>query len=170
MAPRAPTDTWNLWHEAHIDPLFQSLIDAHVALSGVNPDRVYLLGYSAGGDVVWQLAPRMADRFASAAMMAGHPNESSVLGLRNLPFAVFVGGNDAAYNRNTVVAGRAAELGRLAAADPGGTGHRRARKDRGGMRGADHHPHRPGAGSDRPAPFRCPAGSRPPSDRAGQRA
>lgn len=123
VAPRAPTDTWNLWHEAHIDPLFQSLIDAHVALSGVNPDRVYLMGYSAGGDGVWQLAPRMADRFAAAAMMAGHPNESSVLGLRNLPFAVFVGGDDAAYNRNTVVAERAAELGRLAAADPGGYLH-----------------------------------------------
>ncbi|MFN0066536.1 MAG: transglutaminase-like domain-containing protein, partial [Limisphaerales bacterium] len=29
LAPRAPTDTWNLWHEAHIDPLFQRLIDGH---------------------------------------------------------------------------------------------------------------------------------------------
>jgi len=123
VAPRAPTDTWNLWHEAHIDPLFQQLIESYVALRGVNPDRVYLLGYSAGGDGVWQLAPRMADRFAAAAMMAGHPNEASLLGLRNLPFALFVGGNDAAYNRNQVVAERAAELDRLAAADAGGYRH-----------------------------------------------
>ncbi|MBX3746922.1 MAG: hypothetical protein KF833_16550 [Verrucomicrobiae bacterium] len=139
LAPRAPTDTWNLWHEAHIDSLFQSLIDAHVALAGVNPNRVFLLGYSAGGDGVWQLAPRMADRFAAAAMMAGHPNEASVLGLRNLPFAVFVGGNDSAYGRNTVVAERAAQLGRLAEADPGayihmarvyeGIGHWMQKKD-----------------------------------------
>lgn len=123
VAPRAPTDTWNLWHEAHIDPMFQRLIDDHVALAGVNPDKVYLLGYSAGGDGVWQLAPRMADRFAAAAMMAGHPNEASVLGLRNLPFAAFVGGNDAAYNRNKVVAERGVELDRLAGEDPGGYVH-----------------------------------------------
>jgi hypothetical protein len=123
VAPRAPTDTWNLWHEAHIDPLFQSLIEAYVAVRGVNPDRVYLMGYSAGGDGVWQLAPRMADRFAAAAMMAGHPNEASLLGLRNLPFALFMGGDDRAYKRNEVAAERAAELGRLAEADPGGYVH-----------------------------------------------
>jgi ubiquinone/menaquinone biosynthesis C-methylase UbiE len=110
VAPRAPTDTWNLWHEAHIDPMFDRLIEDYVALRGVNPCRVYILGYSAGGDGVWQLAPRMADRWAAAAMMAGHPNEASLLSLRNLPFALFVGGNDAAYGRNKVVAARAAEL------------------------------------------------------------
>ena len=123
VAPRAPTDTWNLWHEGHIDPLFQRLIETYVVVRGVNPDRVYLMGYSAGGDGVWQLAPRMADRFAAAAMMAGHPNEASLVGLRNLPFAIFVGGNDAAYNRNKVAAERVAELDRLAKDDPGGYVH-----------------------------------------------
>jgi len=123
VAPRAPTDTWNLWHEAHVDALFQRLIDDFVAVRGVNPDRVYLMGYSAGGDGVWQLAPRMADRFAAAAMMAGHPNEASLLGLRNLPFALFMGGEDKAYNRNQVAADRAAELDRLQQADPGGYVH-----------------------------------------------
>lgn len=123
VAPRAPTDTWNLWHEGHIDPMFQRLIENHVALEGVNPDKVYLMGYSAGGDGVWQLAPRMADRFAAAAMMAGHPNEASLLGLRNLPFAIFMGANDAAYDRNKIAAGRAAELARLEKDDPGGYVH-----------------------------------------------
>ncbi len=102
VAPRAPTNTWNLWHEPHIDPLFDRLIEDYVALRGVNPNRVYLLGYSAGGDGVYQLAPRMADRFAAAAMMAGHPNDSSPLGLRNLPFALFVGERDDGYGRNAV--------------------------------------------------------------------
>jgi dienelactone hydrolase len=123
VAPRAPTDTWNLWHEAHIDPMFDRLIEDYVLLRGVNPDRVYILGYSAGGDGVWQLAPRMADRWAAAAMMAGHPNEASLLPLRNLPFALFVGGNDAAYDRNKIVAQRAAELDRLREADPNGYEH-----------------------------------------------
>ncbi len=120
VAPRAPTDTWNLWHEGHIDPMFQRLIDQQVAINGVNPDKVYLLGYSAGGDGVWQLAPRMADRFAAAAMMAGHPGDASLSSLRNLPFAIFVGGADAAYDRNRLATEKGVELARLHAADPGG--------------------------------------------------
>ena len=123
VAPRGPSDNWNLWHEAHVDPMFDRLIEDYVALRGVDPDRIYLMGYSAGGDGVWQLSPRMADRFAAAAMMAGHPNEAQLFGLRNLPFAVFVGGADGAYGRNKIVAERAAELDKLEAADPGGYVH-----------------------------------------------
>lgn len=123
IAPRAPTDTWNLWHEGHIDPMFQRLIEDHVALRGVNPDKIYLMGYSAGGDGVWQLGPRMADRFAAAAMMAGHPNEAQLLGLRNLPFAIFMGGADAAYDRNKIAAAKSVEMADLEKNDPGGYVH-----------------------------------------------
>lgn len=87
IAPHAPTDTWNLWHEDHIDPLFDRLIQDAIVLADVNPNRVYFMGYSAGGDGVYQLAPRMADRLAAASMMAGHPNDASPLGLRNIDFA-----------------------------------------------------------------------------------
>ncbi len=118
VAPRAPTNNWNLWHEGHIDPLFARLIEDFVVLRGVHPNRVYLMGYSAGGDGVWQLAPRMADRFGAASMMAGHPNGVSLVGLRNLPFAAFVGGEDAAYQRNKVVPEKIAELDALQKADP----------------------------------------------------
>ena len=48
LAPRAPTNTWNLWHEAHIDRLFGRLIEDLIVLEDVNPDRVYVMGYSAG--------------------------------------------------------------------------------------------------------------------------
>ena len=78
------------------------------------------MGYSAGGDGVWQLAPRMADRFAAAAMMAGHPGDASLLPLRDLPFAILMGGADDAYDRNRLAAEKTAELARLHAADPGG--------------------------------------------------
>lgn len=123
VAPRAPTDTWNLWHEAHIDPLLDRLILAFVVCQGVDPNRVFIMGYSAGGDGVFQLAPRMSDRFAAAAMMAGHPNETRPDGLRNLPFAIFMGGNDSAYNRNTIAAQWKNELGRLAEQDGEGYLH-----------------------------------------------
>jgi poly(3-hydroxybutyrate) depolymerase len=120
VAPRAPTNTWNLWHQAHIDVLFARLIEDMVAVEGVNPDKVYLLGYSAGGDGVYQMAPRMADRWAAAAMMAGHPNGVSLLNLRNVPFALQVGEKDAAFNRNTVGREYGEQLAKLRLADPDG--------------------------------------------------
>ncbi|MEN0020514.1 MAG: dienelactone hydrolase family protein [Planctomycetota bacterium] len=123
IAPRAPSDTWNLWHRAEIDVMFSELINAAVAVHGVDPDRVYLMGYSAGGDGVYQLGPRMADRFAAAAMMAGHPNEAQPLGLRNLPFAIFMGSEDAAFNRNTVAKQWRDQLRELQADDPDGYDH-----------------------------------------------
>ncbi len=123
LVPRAPTNTWNLWHQGHIDPLFDRLIENMVAFEGVNWNRVYVMGYSAGGDGVYQLAPRMADRWAAAAMMAGHPNETSALGIRNVPFALQVGGRDAAYNRNKVAAAWQKRLAQLRKDDPDGYLH-----------------------------------------------
>jgi poly(3-hydroxybutyrate) depolymerase len=123
VAPRAPTDTWNLWHQAHIDPLFDMLIQNMVLLEQVNPNRVYLTGFSAGGDGVFQLAPRMADRFAAAAMMAGHPNETKPDGLRNLPFSLHVGGKDKAYERNAHARRWKTLLDDLQKADPQGYAH-----------------------------------------------
>ena len=57
VAPRASTNTWNLWHEAHIDQFFDRLIQDMIVLEDVDPNRVYIMGYSAGGDGVYQLAP-----------------------------------------------------------------------------------------------------------------
>ncbi|MBC7968137.1 MAG: dienelactone hydrolase family protein [Fuerstia sp.] len=109
LVPRAATNTWDLWHQAHIDPCFERLITDMILYENVNPDRVYIMGYSAGGDGVYQLAPRMADRLAAAAMMAGHPNESRPDGLRNIGFTIHMGANDDAYNRNA----KAEEWGKL---------------------------------------------------------
>jgi predicted esterase len=123
LAPRAPTNTWNLWHEGHIDRMFARLIEDLIVLEDVNPNKVYVLGYSAGGDGVYQLAPRMADHWAAAAMMAGHPNGVSMLSLRNVPFALQVGGNDAAYNRNKVGKEYGELLDKLQKDDPKGYEH-----------------------------------------------
>ena len=117
VAPRAPTDTWNLWHQGHIDEFLDRLIEDFVVLEGVNPNRVYLMGYSAGGDGVYQLAPRLADRLAGAAMMAGHPNDASPLGLRNIAFSIHVGAADRSYKRNTVAADWGKQLDVLRSSD-----------------------------------------------------
>jgi predicted peptidase len=123
LAPRAPTNTWNLWHEPHIDRMFTRLIEDLIVLEDVNPDKVYILGYSAGGDGVWQLGPRMADAWAAAAMMAGHPNGVPLLSLRNCPFFIQCGGNDSAYNRNKVCKEYGDKLDQLQTDDPFGYVH-----------------------------------------------
>ncbi|SHJ83547.1 hypothetical protein SAMN04487911_1432 [Arenibacter nanhaiticus] len=123
LAPRAPTNTWNLWHQDHIDEFLNIIIQLAVLKEDVNPNKVYILGYSAGGDGLYQLAPRMADRWAAASMMAGHPNDASPLGLRNTPFAIHVGALDNAYDRNEVAQQWGTDLDRLQVNDPQGYIH-----------------------------------------------
>ena len=123
LSPRAPWDAWNMWFQEPIDGLFEELIQTMITVKGVNPDKVYLLGYSAGGDGVWRLAPRLADHWASASMMAGHPGDVSLVNVRNLPFLIWVGENDDAYNRNKEVAARGVVLDSLQRNDPEGYIH-----------------------------------------------
>ncbi len=123
VAPRAPWNLWDMWCHKGIDPLYEQLIQMCVAFEGVNPDKVYLMGYSAGGDGVWRMAPRMADSWAAASMMAGHPGDVSLLNLRNTPFMIWCGEHDAAYNRNTLAAQRGLQMDSLQRHDPLGYVH-----------------------------------------------
>lgn len=120
VAPRAPIDDWNMWFVPEIDGLFDRLITNMIVFEGIDPNKVYLTGYSAGGDGVYQLGPRMADRWAGAAMSAGHPNDASPVNLRNVAFAIHVGGDDTAYDRNLKGEEWGQMLEALAAADEGG--------------------------------------------------
>ena len=123
ITPRSPTDTWDMWHKEHVDKMLKRLIQNMIAKYKINSNKVFLLGYSAGGDGVYQLAPRMADQFAAASMSAGHPNDASPLGLRNMGFAIHMGENDSAYNRNTVAEEWKRKLESLKNADPLGYNH-----------------------------------------------
>ncbi|MDR2382944.1 MAG: alpha/beta hydrolase [Prevotellaceae bacterium] len=109
LAPRSAVNDWNMWFQPHVDTLFDRLIQLAVAFEDVNPDKVYLMGYSAGGDGAYRMAPRLADRWAAAAMMAGHPGDVSPLNLRNIGFSLWMGERDSAYNRNA----EAARFGKL---------------------------------------------------------
>jgi len=123
VAPRAPSNEWNLWFRDEIDPLFERLIANLVAFEGVDPNHVYLNGYSAGGDGAYQMGPRMADAWAGVGMSAGHPNDASPSNLRNTAFAIHVGGDDTAYDRNLKAAEWGMKLDGLALADPGAYVH-----------------------------------------------
>lgn len=123
IAPRAAVDDWNMWFRPHIDTLFAMLIQCAVAELDINPNKVYLLGYSAGGDGVYRMAPRMADYWAAASMMAGHPGEASPLNLRNIGYMVWMGENDTAYNRNALAIEYGKKLDLLHNADSKGYIH-----------------------------------------------
>lgn len=123
VAPRAPWDDSDMWHKKGLDELLDKLIQACVVFEVVNPDKVYLLGYSAGGDGVWRMAPRMADRWAAASMMAGHPGNASQVNLRNTPYMIWMGENDSAYNRNALAKEKGLVMDSLRKADPKGYTH-----------------------------------------------
>ena len=123
VAPRAPWDAWDMWFQEPIDSMYLQLIRAMVTHYNVNPDKVYILGYSAGGDGIWRLAPRMADHWAAASMMAGHPGDVSLVNVRNLPFMIWCGGKDEAYNRNREAAKRGVEMDSLQKQDSEGYIH-----------------------------------------------
>ncbi len=65
----------------------------------------------------------MADRWAAAAMMAGHPNGVSPKSLRNVPFTLHMGELDKAYNRNKIAAQWKEKLSNLRAGDAEGYLH-----------------------------------------------
>ena len=114
IVPRAPWDDWNMWFKEPVDRIIEEFIKVfYYSDYDIDLDRIYLLGYSAGGDGVWRLATRMPDAFAAASMMAGHPGDVSLVNLYNLPFMIWVGENDSSYNRNRECAKRIQELSQL---------------------------------------------------------
>ncbi|ORY09322.1 hypothetical protein BCR34DRAFT_589425 [Clohesyomyces aquaticus] len=60
----------------------------------VDPNRVYLLGFSAGGDGAFQHAAQLPDIFGAVSAAAGHPNGVPFTNTPNLPLCISSGGKD----------------------------------------------------------------------------
>ena len=100
ITTRGVRDTWDTHFNPESYPLYERLL-ANLSINyDIDTNRVYLLGYSAGGDGVYQITPRLADRFAAVNMSAGHPNGVNLTNLYNTPIALQCGENDTAYDRN----------------------------------------------------------------------
>ncbi len=102
IAPRGVRDTWDTHFNPESYECYKRLLQNLAIFYNINPDRVYLVGYSAGGDGVYQISARMADYFASANMSAGHPNGVDLTNLKNTPLYLQCGELDTAYDRNKV--------------------------------------------------------------------
>ena len=114
VACRGITDTWDLHFRPESYPLYDRLIQVMIRLYQADPNQVYLLGFSAGGDGVYQIAPKMADRFAAVNMSSGHPNGVSLRNLSNCPISIQVGVRDY-YSQSALRCVRAAEFERVLA-------------------------------------------------------
>lgn len=123
VAPRGVRDTWNTHFNEESYPLYDRLIADLIAYEQADPNRIYLLGFSAGGDGVYGITPYMPDRFAAANMSAGHPNSVDLTNLYQLPLELQAGENDRAYDRNLMTARYGIYLDRLAAKYGGGFEH-----------------------------------------------
>ncbi len=102
--PRGVRDTWDTHANPESFPLYDRLIENMIAFYDVDPNRVYIMGFSAGGDGVYMITPKMTDRFAAANMSAGHPNGIDLRNLYNMPIQLQCGMQDSAYDRNKVTA------------------------------------------------------------------
>ncbi len=101
LALRAPNDTWNGFYDDYVYPLVGNLIRAQLLFGDVDPNRVYIMGYSHGGYGAYAIGPKTPDRFAFIHASAGAvtDGESSSKTLRNTPFTAMVGEFDTAYDR-----------------------------------------------------------------------
>lgn len=124
VAPRGISNTWNLHFMAESYAMYERLIQYMILTRDVDPNRVYLEGFSAGADGTYQVAAKMADRFAAANASSGHPNGVSLINLKNMAFQFQSGKNDTAYSRNTIVVDYDTKLDDFARQYGGGYPHR----------------------------------------------
>ena len=103
LALRAPNDTWNGFYDTYVYPLVHNLIREFVLFGDVDPNKVFLMGYSHGGYGAFAIGPKEPDLFAAVHASAGAPTdgETTAKTLRNTNFTVMVGGLDNAYDRLT---------------------------------------------------------------------
>ena len=109
VSVRGVSDTWDLHFQEETYPLLDALITNLTVTEHADPNRVYLLGFSAGGDGVYQLGPRLADRFAAVNMSSGHPNGVSLVNMANCPICLQTGIRDY-YSENARRSVRCAEF------------------------------------------------------------
>ena len=121
--PRGVRDTWDTHANPESYPLYDRLIENLIVFCNADPNRIYLLGFSAGGDGVYLVGPRMADRFAALHMSAGHPNKGSMVNLYHTPIQLQVGMDDDAYDRNHETVRYQVYLDALQNKDPDGYIH-----------------------------------------------
>ncbi len=103
LALRAPNNTWNGFYDDYVYPLIENLIAQMVIHGDVDPNKVFIMGYSHGGYGAFAIGPKIPDRFAAVHASAAAPTDgqTSAKTLRNTRFTFMVGEKDTAYGRRS---------------------------------------------------------------------
>ncbi len=103
LALRAPNDTWNGFYDRYVYPLVDRLVDNFFLFGDVDPNKVFIMGYSHGGYGAYAIGPKMPDHFAAihASAAAATQGETTPVTLRNTVFSAMVGEKDTMYGRLT---------------------------------------------------------------------
>ena len=101
LALRAPNNTWNGFYDDYVYPLIENLIQQSVVFGDVDPNKVFIMGYSHGGYGAFAIGPKIPYRFAAVHSSAAAPTDgqTSAKTLRNTRFTFMVGERDTAYGR-----------------------------------------------------------------------
>jgi predicted esterase len=101
LALRAPNDTWNGFYDNYVYPLIDNLILQFRLFGDIDPDKVFIMGYSHGGYGAYAIGPKMPDRFAAIHASAAAATDAETTGktLRATPFTAMVGELDTMYGR-----------------------------------------------------------------------
>lgn len=101
LALRAPNDTWNGFYDRYVYPLVDRLVDNFILFGDIDPNKVFIMGYSHGGYGAYAIGPKMPDHFAAihASAAAATQGETTPVTLRNTVFSAMVGEKDTMYGR-----------------------------------------------------------------------
>ena len=98
---RAPNDTWNGFYDDYVYPLMDNLVRQFLLFGDVDPNKVFIMGYSHGGYGAFAIGPKEPDLFAAIHASAAAPTDGETTGktLRNTIFTCMVGEKDTMYGR-----------------------------------------------------------------------
>ena len=101
VALRAPNDSWNGFYDTYVYPLVANLVRQFLLFGDVDPNKIFIMGYSHGGYGAYAIGPKMPDRFAAihASAAAATDGETTAKTLRNTIFTAMIGEKDTMYGR-----------------------------------------------------------------------
>ncbi len=100
VALRAPNNEWNGFYTDYIYPLIDNLVRQFLLFGDVDPNKVFIMGYSHGGYGAFAIGPKMPDHFAAIHSSAAAPADGiQPQTLRNTVFTYMVGEKDTDYGR-----------------------------------------------------------------------
>jgi predicted esterase len=102
VALRAPNDSWNGFYDTYVYPLIANLTRQFRLYGDVDPNKVFIMGYSHGGYGAFAIGPKIPDHFAAIHASAAAPTdgETTAKTLRNTVFTAMVGEKDTMYGRH----------------------------------------------------------------------